>query len=111
MHTGSFQGITADSQEAVLRAFHAAWRKPLPDSPGAVRATAVLSLGKRFDGSFGPTDAPMACLTCSPNEPEPPTCVVYVKIDRVGSAIWLEPPGIVVMGVTTLIGVSCRRHL
>ena len=44
-------------------------------------------------------------------EPEAPSCRARPHVDFVGSATWSDPPGILLLGVVTITGASCRRHL
>jgi hypothetical protein len=44
-------------------------------------------------------------------EPEVPSCRARPHVDFVGSTTWSVPPGVVLLGVVTIIGASCCRHL
>ena len=45
------------------------------------------------------------------DEPHPPDCLGDAQVDLVGSATWLQPPGVFLSGVVTIVGGHCHCHL
>lgn len=99
----AFDWAEADSHLPTWRAFGAHWRKPLQ------RGAARIAAGLTFQFPSGIADLRGGLMRGG--EPEAPSCRARPHVDFVGSATWSDPPGSLLLGVVTITGASCRRHL
>lgn len=106
------RGLDCPAGDALSRATCEAMDRPLPDCPqGAARVNVSLTLGQHADGSFGLDSPPIVAVFYTPEDTDPPNGVAEARVDLAGSATWLQPPGVFLSGVVTIVGDQCHCHL
>lgn len=104
--------VTSECHQQSWSGIAAAWHQPLPD---VGKSSARLAMGISFeqgeDGAVFLIDPPHVSLMQTSKGAENIGCAPSARVDFVAAPVWFEPPGVILLGVVTIVGASSRQHL